>query len=139
MRSADAEPNTGEASWGHDYYRLFRVADRSADHDRRFLSATFKEGEPGSGGPVAIEGALVLPGRPYDTGEAVGECDGGFVVPPHAFAVQRPVPQAVEGFAGAQRATPSEPHAPGAFCSTHRLAWRSCPGAAARHWSVRWE
>jgi len=37
MRSADAEPNTGEASWGHDYYRLFRVADRSADHDRRFL------------------------------------------------------------------------------------------------------
>src|SRR5437879_6153758 len=26
---------------GHDYYRLFRVADRSADLDRRFLSATF--------------------------------------------------------------------------------------------------
>jgi len=37
MRSADAEPNIGEASSGHDCYRLFRVADRSADHDRRFL------------------------------------------------------------------------------------------------------
>jgi hypothetical protein len=42
MRSADAEPNTGKASSGHDGYRLFRVADRSADHDRRFLSATFR-------------------------------------------------------------------------------------------------
>src|SRR5947208_6692795 len=135
MRSADAEPNTGEASWGHDYYRLFRVADRSADHDRRFLSATFKEGEPGSGGPVAIEGALVLPGRPDDTGEAVGECDGGSSAPSAASGrgvCRRAAP-------GGQRATPSEPHAPGAFCSTHRLAWRSCPGAAARHWSVRWE
>jgi len=37
MRSADAEPNIGKASSGHDCYRLFRVADRSADHDRRFL------------------------------------------------------------------------------------------------------
>jgi hypothetical protein len=42
MRSADAEPNTGKASSGHDCYRLFLVADRSADHDRRFLSATFR-------------------------------------------------------------------------------------------------
>jgi hypothetical protein len=42
MRSADAEPNTEEASCSHDGYRLFRVADRSADHDRRFLSATFR-------------------------------------------------------------------------------------------------
>jgi hypothetical protein len=40
MRSADAEPNTWEAFSGQDGYRLFRVADRSADHDRRFLSAT---------------------------------------------------------------------------------------------------
>jgi hypothetical protein len=45
----------------------------------------------------------VLPGRPDDAGESVGECDGGFVVTALAFAVQRPVPQAVEGFAGALR------------------------------------
>jgi hypothetical protein len=49
MRSADAEPNTWEASSGHDGYRLFRVADRSADHDRRFLSATFRRESVGQG------------------------------------------------------------------------------------------
>src|SRR5580658_6445779 len=106
MRSADAEPNIRGASSGHDCYRLFRVADRSADHDRRFLSATFRRESLGSGGlvtPVAIEGAFVLPGCPDDAGEAVGECDRGFVVTALAFAVQRPVPQAVEGFAGTLR------------------------------------
>jgi hypothetical protein len=50
MRSADAEPNIGKASSGHDCYRLFRVADRSADHDRRFLSATFRRESEGQTG-----------------------------------------------------------------------------------------
>ena len=40
MRSADAEPNGSKAFDGHDCYRLYRAADRSAEHDRYFSSAT---------------------------------------------------------------------------------------------------
>jgi hypothetical protein len=44
MRSADAEPNSSKASEGYDCYRLYRVADRSADHDRHFSCATLRKG-----------------------------------------------------------------------------------------------
>jgi hypothetical protein len=40
MRSADAEPNGSKAFDSHDCYRLSRAADRSAEHDRYFSSAT---------------------------------------------------------------------------------------------------
>ena len=43
MRSADAEPNSSGAFDGHDGYRLYRVADRSADHDRHYFSANVEE------------------------------------------------------------------------------------------------
>src|SRR5579863_3450783 len=100
MRSADAEPNIGKASSGHDCYRLSRVADRSADHELTFLERNVQEGERGSDGlitPVAIEGALVLPARPDDSSEPVGECDGGFVVTARLFTVQRPSAQRSSG------------------------------------------
>jgi hypothetical protein len=38
--SADAEPNGSKAFDSHDCYRLSRAADRSAEHDRYFSSAT---------------------------------------------------------------------------------------------------
>src|SRR6266849_2894906 len=40
MRSADAEPNGSTAFDSHDCYRLYRAADRSAEHDRYFSGAT---------------------------------------------------------------------------------------------------
>ena len=86
----------------HVGYRLYRVADRSADHDLRFLQRNMKEEERESGGlvtPVAIEDAFVLPGRPDDAGEPIGECDGSLVVPPLALAVQCPTPQAIKRLA----------------------------------------
>src|SRR5580700_3617521 len=46
----------------------------------------------------------MLPGRPDDASQAIGERDGGFVVASLAFAVERPTAQAVEGFARALRA-----------------------------------
>ena len=51
--------------------------------------------------PVAIEHSVVLPGGPDDTGEAISQCDGGFVVSRATFAVERPTPKVVERSAGA--------------------------------------
>jgi hypothetical protein len=51
--------------------------------------------------PIAIEGSLVLPSCPDDSGESIGERDGGLVVTALALAVERPAAQPIEGVPGA--------------------------------------
>ena len=75
MRSADAEPNGSRAFKGHDCYRLDRVADRSADHDRHFFIATLRSGLHRLArhrAPISVEGTFMLPGRPDNSREAIG-------------------------------------------------------------------
>lgn len=50
---------------------------------------------------IAIEGSLILPGCPDDTGESIGERDGGLVVTALALAVKRPAAQPIERVSGA--------------------------------------
>ena len=102
MRSADAEPNSWRAFEGHVGYRLYRVADRSADHDRCFSNATCGRGihRLRCRAPIAIEGSLILPGRPDDSGESISERDGGLVVTALTFTVERPAAQPIERMSG---------------------------------------
>src|SRR5258708_5499194 len=107
MRSADAEPNGSKAFDSHDCYRLYRAADRSAEHDRYFSSAT-----SGSGvlhrlvrfwAPVAFERPFKFPGCPDDSSNSIRQSDRRLVVAALAFALEGPLTQSVQWSTGSQR------------------------------------
>ena len=121
MRSADAEPNGSKAFDSHDCYRLYRAADRSAEHDRYFSSATSGEWVLHRlvrfCAPVAVKRPFKFPGRPDDSSNSVRQSDGCFVVPTLAFALERPLTQSVQWSTGSQRTMRRQQ---GLSCTVHQ-------------------
>jgi hypothetical protein len=65
MRSADAEPN---AFQGHDCYRLYRVADRSADHEKHHTCSAWHIDAvlPFQEESISTVGGVAITSRPSD-------------------------------------------------------------------------
>src|SRR5512145_5122 len=99
MKVAGAEPIVARGLEGLRSYRLRRASGRFACHESDLGSArggSERSIQAGGRGPVAVEGALMLPSGPGDARQFVGEGDGRLVVAAAPLGGDRPGPQSIE-------------------------------------------